>query len=391
MIRLHNPPPSLQKCECEICEGMWGGEHCDECPADFGGVNCDTCAPGFTMFPECMACDDTMCHEGRSEFMTSDGDVCECACLPRFAGPQCNDCANSFDQTSDCQHCPMPFAGEYCDSCAVGYAQYPTCFACDKSACPNGLADSVTSDGTYCICICSSESCGGYGSCIMPHPNTNNAVVPTDPSSGDESRTVTFTLPTRTLTVTQVCQSVTAELDITLAPFEETSGPDVNGAASETGSDDGSSFPWWLLVLLGLFISSCFFAAFLLMRKKKDDDDHKDFHPDPDCSNDLMVPLGDIKKDEELGTDQNNVYAPDDDSMGSAPASDGMGGGDADSMGAPDEGVKDEVWHLHFIQSSSLCNFDNQENPTAFGSAPKPGVSATFSLGKHFSFSGRSD
>eukprot|EP01061_Rhynchopus_euleeides_P007365 TRINITY_DN16393_c0_g1_i1.p1 TRINITY_DN16393_c0_g1~~TRINITY_DN16393_c0_g1_i1.p1 ORF type:complete len:1584 (+),score=400.53 TRINITY_DN16393_c0_g1_i1:93-4844(+) len=323
--------PTGDQCVCEVCSGKWTGQHCNDCSQDYAGSNCDRCADGYHGYPNCVQCDmNTLCQEGRAQGMVTNGDSCVCDCLPSFTGDMCKDCSGQWEGNA-CNMCPKKYGGDNCNECAPGYAEYPTCRACQISDCPNGVADYVTSDGQYCVCVCNSNSCGAYGSCRMPgvaRPlETERPAVqhfdgsPTVTLTLTETETISTTDHSVTPTETLFCPKVSLTKTLTLEVTEVKAG-----AASVEDPDDGSSLLWlWLLLFAGLLCSCCLVLAVFLMRKKRNEGKR-----DPNASNNLMSSWVGPPKEECVVNEHSYDPEPvveDDVSMGSVPATEESLGG----------------------------------------------------------------
>lgn len=161
-----------------------GGGKCLNCRDNTVGINCNQCADGFyrpvgKYWNETDVCQRCQCDPGKHlNKCAEETGVCEC--LPQFAGPNCDQCAEGYYHPPECRPCecnvngtsdgaclPEPegkcnckdnFYGDHCELCAPGYTNVTASCVdchCDASGSQNNECDVVTGE-----CNCASNFAG---------------------------------------------------------------------------------------------------------------------------------------------------------------------------------------------------------------------------------------
>ncbi|XP_072297637.1 laminin subunit alpha-3-like [Eucyclogobius newberryi] len=166
-----------------------GGGVCIDCQHNTAGVNCELCADGFYRPFGVPPESSTGCIPCRCDEQTTAG--CEmgsgrCLCKPRFAGENCDRCADGYYNYPQCINptCPPGFydpprcqqcvcdsrgtnqqvcdafgrclcrrgvEGVGCDRCQPGHHSFPNCQACECDGA--GVAELTCARNGQCICL----------------------------------------------------------------------------------------------------------------------------------------------------------------------------------------------------------------------------------------------
>eukprot|EP01064_Diplonema_japonicum_P009405 TRINITY_DN16901_c0_g1_i1.p1 TRINITY_DN16901_c0_g1~~TRINITY_DN16901_c0_g1_i1.p1 ORF type:complete len:1419 (+),score=116.81 TRINITY_DN16901_c0_g1_i1:44-4300(+) len=202
----------MDTCKCS-CSTHWEGDHCESCSVGYAGVNCNECDIQYIKdaLGQCELCTPVKHCSSHATFATTlptDPNNCFCQCSDYWEGPTCADCDPRFEQVScaecatgrfskpsclpcttadycnnravsaepsinklscicvgcdvpwtgsKCEVCPGQYQGTQCDQCVTGRHSWPACTLCDTHLLCNGNADSTTSDGKICTCLCRNQ------------------------------------------------------------------------------------------------------------------------------------------------------------------------------------------------------------------------------------------
>ncbi|XP_041847231.1 laminin subunit alpha-3-like [Melanotaenia boesemani] len=129
------------------------------CKPRFAGKNCDRCADGYSNYPHCIR---YPVYPATTK-SPAGPIVGPTACPPGyFNSPNCQPCICDYrgtvqricDATGRCL-CSQGVEGERCDRCRSGYHSFPNCQACRCDGA--GVSESVCSPNGQCICLLNYE------------------------------------------------------------------------------------------------------------------------------------------------------------------------------------------------------------------------------------------